>query len=179
MLRNPGNPRPESRTEREYPSNDGRFAPWDREVPYQTNISPWAESLGWNDDVGDAEDGANSKSVHWENHVERRRPSNEYEALMECAPYQEPETHAEQLLALREVLADAIDSLPEREREVFDGVFLRRETLSRLGERLGYSKMHVSRIRDKATSLLRERLADNPLILEYLDRHQMIEVDDD
>jgi RNA polymerase sigma factor (sigma-70 family) len=172
-------PRNETATERDYPSNQGRFAPWDRELPWQTHVNPWMEHMGQSGPGGEGTHLDYDATPNWQGHLETRRPINEFQALMECAPGDVPETHADQYLAIREVLADAIDELPEREREVFDGVFVRRETLQELGDRLGYSRMHISRIRDKATAFLRERLSDNPLILEYLGRHDMIEDDDD
>lgn len=89
---------------------------------------------------------------------------------MSTAPGEEPETHSEELLGIREAIADAIDALPERERDVFEAVFIGGETLQSVGDRLGYSKMHVSRIRDDAVLMLREALQVVPVVAAHLVR---------
>ena len=44
----------------------------------------------------------------------RRQPSSEYEALMMAAPGEEPRPSADEILELREAVAESIEALPEK-----------------------------------------------------------------
>lgn len=96
------------------------------------------------------------------------RPRDEYEALMVCAPGDEPETPVSTLLPLRDILADAIERLTPRERWVFDAVTARKQSLRQIADDLAMSKTQIGRIRDDALGKLQFLLEDNPLIKEYL-----------
>lgn len=101
-------------------------------------------------------------------------PINEYQALMECAPFQQPDTHVGELLHLRDTLSDAIDQLTPLEREVFNMSCIERVGCRRIGNRLesiglpNYSKSGVMVVRDRAIAKLQALLKDNPEIIEYL-----------
>lgn len=98
-----------------------------------------------------------------------QRPETAIQALMECAPHDEPDLSLEELLPLRDVLADAIDlCLDGRQRWVFEALVIRGESLRSLGRELALSKTHVARLRDEAISLLRTVLEDHPLIERHL-----------
>lgn len=162
-------PRQPTRTERTYPFNDDhrtKFVPDVR--PYQTHAHPLGEEVGGGS-TRDGEGKHSAPEVDWEQRLFRPRPDNEYQALMEAAPHQEPETHAEQHLELREKVADAIDDLAPREREVFEGVFIRGESCAEIGRRLGFSRQHITRIRDAAKETLRVALQDEPVVVAYLE----------
>lgn len=87
---------------------------------------------------------------------------------MECGPHEDPDASCEELLPLRDVIQDAIDGLPPRERWVFDGYVVRRMSLRQLARELGLSKTYIADLRDRAYALLREALEDHDLIRLYL-----------
>lgn len=102
--------------------------------------------------------------------IHETRPENQFAALLECQPREEPEWSREELLPLRDVLVDALDALDARERFVFD--LIASERLSRRDASLimSLSKSQVDRIYHQACERLRTALQDHPLIKEYLTR---------
>jgi DNA-directed RNA polymerase sigma subunit (sigma70/sigma32) len=97
-----------------------------------------------------------------------RLPDNPMQALMEAAPGYEPVESLEELQPLREAVADCIDALSEQDRYVIDAVNSERATLQELGNRLGVSRMHASRLRDQAFTRLRVLMAEHPVIRQRL-----------
>jgi DNA-directed RNA polymerase sigma subunit (sigma70/sigma32) len=97
-----------------------------------------------------------------------RLPDNPMQALMEAAPGYEPVESLEELQPLREAVADCIDALEEQDRYVIDAVNSERATLQELGDRLGVSRMHASRLRDQAFTRLRVLMAEHPVIRKRL-----------
>jgi len=97
-----------------------------------------------------------------------RLPDNPMQALMEAAPGYEPVESLEELQPLREAVADCIDALGEQDRYVIDAVNSERATLQELGDRLGVSRMHASRLRDQAFARLRVLMAEHPVIRQRL-----------
>jgi RNA polymerase sigma factor (sigma-70 family) len=97
-----------------------------------------------------------------------RLPDNPMQALMEAAPGYEPVESLEELQPLREAVADCIDALDEQDRYVIDAVNSERATLQELGDRLGVSRMHASRLRDQAFTRLRVLMAEHPVIRQRL-----------
>lgn len=90
-------------------------------------------------------------------------------ALMASAPGHDPGVTQEELLPLREVIVSSIGAvLSERERRVFDALFIERLPLRAVGNQLGLSKSQVARVRDAATRKLREDLKDHPLVRPLL-----------
>lgn len=112
------------------------------------------------------------KPAEWKNYqhsiLVHRRPETPMQALMEAKPFDEPPTSKVELTDIGDVLAAAVDSLDERDRYLFNALVVERVSLRQLGKRLNLSKTHVARERERITALLRERLAGNPLIEEYL-----------
>lgn len=97
------------------------------------------------------------------------RPQNPIEALMQCAPFQDPDTSRDELAHLRDIIQDAIDdALDDRERWVFDGLYSRRASSREVGRELSLSKSHVLNIRDRALLKLRTRLIESPEVRRYL-----------
>lgn len=88
----------------------------------------------------------------------RRQPSSEYEALMQAAPGEEPIPSADEIMELREAVAQAIEFLPLKNRKVlkllmYDGLSLREA-----GTVMGYSDVHIMRIRNSSYAKLKETL---------------------
>ena len=101
------------------------------------------------------------------------------EALIACAPAQEPEESVLEQLALREALADALDSLEEDDRWIFDMLIVVRLSLRFVGLVIGMPKTTVARRRDRIIADLRQRLLDHPVIKERLDGHYGTPLDAD
>jgi len=101
------------------------------------------------------------------------------EALIACAPSQEPEESVLEQLALREALADALDSLEEDDRWIFDMLIVVRLSLRFVGLVIGMPKTTVARQRDRIIADLRQRLLDHPVIKERLDGHYGTALDTD
>lgn len=93
-----------------------------------------------------------------------RRPENEMEALMQAPPGHEPEQSVQELQPLREVVAQCIDILSEQDQYVINAINSERVTLQELGDRLGISRMHASRLRDAAFGRLKEIMTMHPYI---------------
>jgi hypothetical protein len=93
-----------------------------------------------------------------------RRPQNEMEALMQAPPGYEPVESMEEVQPLREVVAQCIDMLTEQDQYVVNAINSERVTLQELGNRLGISRMHASRLRDAAFARLKEIMIMHPVI---------------
>lgn len=102
------------------------------------------------------------------------RAENEYEALMQAPPGHEPVVPREEMRQLRDVIVDAIDTLSDEDRYIFDACFVRRAPLRLLGEELGWgSPPHfahttVARTRDRIVQDLRATLRGEFMIRMYL-----------
>ena len=101
------------------------------------------------------------------------------EALIACAPSQEPEESVLEQLALREALADTLDSLEEDDRWIFDMLIVVRLSLRFVGLVIGMPKTTVARRRDRIIADLQRRLLDQPVIMERLDGHHGTALDAD
>ena len=101
------------------------------------------------------------------------------EALIACAPSQEPEESVLEHLALRAALADALASLEEDDRWIFDMLIVVRLSLRFVGLVIGMPKTTVARRRDRIIADLRQRLLDHPVIKERLDGYHGTALDTD
>lgn len=131
-----------------------------REVPRDMNPA--------DDEMPDRETGPTYIFVA---HAERR-PENEFQALMECAPFEEPAVSRDERLELRDVIVDAIDDLDEQEQWIFDALFVRRLSLRQLASEINMPKTTVARWRDRLLLRLTEKLENEPMIAEYLEGAQ-------
>lgn len=95
---------------------------------------------------------------------------NLFAALQRAAPHEQIGWTQEQLLPLREVIEDAIDELPERERWIFNACVVERKSIRAIADDLQLAKSYVHRLRDAAVRKLRAALEDHPMIKEYLNR---------
>ena len=97
------------------------------------------------------------------------RAMSPIEALMVCFPLDEPEESVLEQLLLREALADALDSLEEDDRWIFDMLIVVRLSLRFVGRVIGMPKTTVARRRDKIIANLRDILADDPVVKKRFD----------
>jgi DNA-directed RNA polymerase specialized sigma24 family protein len=101
-----------------------------------------------------------------------RRPFSPIEALMSAAPGEAVETSQMEMLALRDLLSDAIDALPPRHRWVLEQNLIARIPVRTLGDWMGLGKSYVWMLKEEALAMLRESLQDHPTIQAYLHRHE-------
>ncbi len=90
------------------------------------------------------------------------------EALMSCAPFDEPEESIMEQLELRDALADALDSLDEDERWIFDMLVVVRLSLRFVGRVVGIPKTTLARRRDKVIAKLQQQLLESPVVQNRL-----------
>jgi len=90
------------------------------------------------------------------------RPFSAAEALMSSAPFDEPEESVMEQLELRDVLADALDTLDEEERWIFDMLVVVRLSLRFVGRVVGIPKTTLARRRDKVIAKLQQQLLESP-----------------
>ena len=101
------------------------------------------------------------------------------DALNACAPSQEPEESVLEQLAWREALADALDSLEEDDRWIFDMLIVGRLSLRFVGLVIGMPKTTVARRRDRIIADLQRRLLAHPVVKERLDGYHGTPLDTD
>jgi hypothetical protein len=110
-----------------------------------------------------------SLDVYLDSHdVSQRRPATALEALMSTAPYEEPTESIEEVQPFREAVAECMEQLNEEDRYIIDAINSERVTLQVLGDRLGVSRMHASRLRDAAFERLQVIMLTNTVIKERL-----------
>ena len=90
-----------------------------------------------------------------------RRPQSEMQALMETVPNEEPVASSDEMLALREAVASAVQSLPAKYRNAILLTTYQGLSLKEAGEAMGFSDVHVMRIRNTAYDKLRDTLTMN------------------
>ncbi len=93
-------------------------------------------------------------------------PDDEYEALMVCAPWEEPQQSQEELDVERDLQEMLLSELTPKERTVIELVVYGQMSLSQAGVMLGhecgrlpYSKAGVAKLRDSALAKLRAALS--------------------
>ena len=92
------------------------------------------------------------------------RPISPIEALMSCAPSEEPEESVMEQLSLRDTLADALDTLDDDERWIFDMLVVVRLSLRFVGRVVGIPKTTLARRRDKIIEKLQAQLLEHPIV---------------
>lgn len=102
--------------------------------------------------------------------LQSRRPSSEMEALMQTAPGEEPEPSADELLELREAVAEALASLEPKYQKTIRLLMYEGMSLRDAGETLGYSDVHIMRIRNSAYAKMKQALTMN---IELRRRYEM------
>jgi hypothetical protein len=89
------------------------------------------------------------------------RPMSEMQALMETVPGCEPEASSDEMLDLREAVAEAVQSLPSKHRKAILLTTYEGLSLKEAGEAMGFSDVHVMRIRNAAYNKLQQALTMN------------------
>lgn len=98
--------------------------------------------------------------------ADESQPASEMEALMRCAPGQEPVESLEEMNQRREVMGEALDEamecLSELEKDIVLACVIERVPLRTLSRTLGkgYSKTWIAQIRDQALAKLRAALVN-------------------
>lgn len=95
-------------------------------------------------------------------------PDNPMQALMETLPFGEPVESAQEKEPLREAIAECMDLLSEQDRFIIHGINTERLSLGQLAKRLGVSKPHTMRLRDKAYDNLKEYLLTNKVVRDRM-----------
>lgn len=92
----------------------------------------------------------------------RNQPASSIEALMRCAPHEEPQTSLAERLTVRDLVAETFDSvLTPEETWVLNAMVVERMSLRYLARQIGATKTTVARIRDRGLAKLKHALQDN------------------
>ena len=126
---------------------------------------PWPLGAPQDDDTPQGAAKANGpvQGVMWP-----RPPDTDLQALMEAAPGESPAKSATADLAVGEVLAEAIEAMPERLRWVFQAHHNRGLSFRQIADEIGLGKTWVHVLYGDAKEWLAARLSDEPLIAERL-----------
>lgn len=89
---------------------------------------------------------------------ERKTPETPYEAMMQAPPGEEPEMSSLEKEPLLEIIGDAVDALPERQKWIIQAVWWRGLSLQEAGDEIGISKTQAHRDLHAAYEQLRETL---------------------
>lgn len=94
-----------------------------------------------------------------------QRPINEFDALMRCAPGDEPEMAQDELQEIREAVADCMERLSEMDRFVLEAIHSERLSLEALATRMGLdSKNGAWKRKVNAEHNLRKLLMKHPTL---------------
>ena len=96
------------------------------------------------------------------------RPEDDWQALMEAVPGDEPAQSKDALQPLREAVADCIDMLSEQDSFIINAMNSEQITYDELGKRLGVSLTHAWRLRNAAYKNLEQLLEGHEVIRQYL-----------
>ncbi len=88
--------------------------------------------------------------------------------MLRVAPFDEPQESIQEQDELREILADALDSLTEEERWIFLMLTTVKLSLRFVGRVLGVPKTTLARRRDRIVRKLQDELADSVLVQRRL-----------
>ena len=87
-----------------------------------------------------------------------KAPDTPYEALMSAEPHQEPDISVIEMLAMRDVLLDAMNILDEEETWVVNSLVFERMSIRQVAAQIGTSKSTILRIKDRAMKKMREHM---------------------
>ena len=88
--------------------------------------------------------------------------------MLRVAPFDEPQESIQEQDELREILADALDSLTEEEQWIFLMLTTVKLSLRFVGRVLGVPKTTLARRRDRIVRKLQDELADSVLVQRRL-----------
>lgn len=103
-------------------------------------------------------------------------PINEYDALMQAAPGEEP-AEIDNIIVLRNAIIECVDKLNDKDKFCLDAIFSERITYEQLGIRLGYSNENSKSTGSssaflatkRALSRLEKHFRKHPVIMEYIE----------
>lgn len=90
------------------------------------------------------------------------------EAIMQAPPHMEPLTSREEMLPLRNVLADALEQLEPHERWVFERAVIERQSIRSIAADLSVGKSTADRYKQQAIQRLQQLLEGDERIIDYL-----------
>ena len=125
--------------------------------------------LEWRDHEGRTHGGlANMRGDGAAAHGERR-PVTPLQALMECAPGEEPQPSLEELAPLREIVNDVIErELEGEDLWLFEALYIQKLSLQECGTVLSKTKWEIRRWADRLKRQLAEQLLVHDEVRNYL-----------
>lgn len=87
--------------------------------------------------------------------VSSYKPINEYEALMNLAPHQEPEEDREGLMELRDRVSMLLETLDPKLQWIINSIINEGKSLQDIADELAYTKTHIWRLRNQALDELK------------------------
>jgi len=96
-------------------------------------------------------------------------PENEYQALMEAAPFDEIPVSKNRVNELREIVRDCVDMLLEQDKFIIHAIGYEQISYEELGKRLGISATHAWRLKQIAYKHLAEIIAVDGRVIRILD----------
>jgi RNA polymerase sigma factor (sigma-70 family) len=104
-----------------------------------------------------------------ERRIEPHVPLDVYQALMEAPPHTEAVTSQQERHELRTVLNDAVESLGDEDRWIWEARVHRRISMRAIGRELAIPKSTVARRLVLIQEKLAAQLADNPTVREHME----------
>ncbi len=95
-------------------------------------------------------------------------PMNEYQALMDAAPGEDPEEVLGDRLERAEAVSEVIDRLDPQSKWIIEAVAFERLSFSELGVRLGRSKTQAYRLYKRALEELEHLIRQEDQIMERI-----------
>lgn len=93
-----------------------------------------------------------------------RVPENEYQALMETMPHEEPYEPQEGLMELRDAVMMHVEQLLPREQWIVNALMNEGRSLQSIADELSITKTHVWRLRNQAFKKLKETMSNDTTI---------------
>lgn len=100
---------------------------------------------------------------------QRHKPNTRLEAVMRAHPHDEPVMSIEETAELLELVREAFDSLDDVQQDIVESTLFGKETFRSVADRMHVTKSTVHRWRNEALQEMKKGLADNPLVIEYLE----------
>lgn len=96
------------------------------------------------------------------------QPENEYQALMESAPFQEPVRHKSLINEAQDIVLDCLEVLLDQDKYIIQAINYEQVSYEVLGKRLGVSATHAWRLKQIAYKHLEEVLTIDGRISKIL-----------
>ena len=93
-----------------------------------------------------------------------RVPENEYQALMETMPHEEPYEPQDGLMELRDAVMMHVEQLLPREQWIVNALMNEGRSLQSIADELSITKTHVWRLRNQAFKKLKETMSNDTTI---------------